>query len=303
MADAARTAIDEAYCVRVALMECLLSNDIMPLETKMEKEAETEKEEKEEKGVENVIDVIGTSNDVKVLKDGVEVEVMNVVTSDPMDELFIDQSSDSVIAAPTQLEMKSTNDSSGIVVMEVEERKEVLSGDSVEGKVQGSCSGEGRVEVVNKEIVTSEVAGKAELELETEVVKEVVKPVIKEKVKGEDEEDREYFQHLDATVHKDLCLVYLVSQQVSPPLLFLLPFSLIFLLSPSLLLSLLLLPLLLLVLLLLFIRLILIASYFFSTQAFLFISALQYYSLFFTLSILSFLFSSSLFLPSLTSLL
>ena len=218
VADAARTAIDEAHCVRIALKECLLSNDNITFKTKIETEAE---KEKEEKGVEHVIEVIGTSNDVKVLKDGVEiqVQVMDVVTSDPMDELFIDQPSDSVITAPTHVGLKSTNDSD-IVVMDVEDRKEAFNAGLAEGKEQGIDSGEGRVEVANKEIVTIEGKGTAEKETVKEAEKEteVVKAVIKEKVKDEDEEDREYFQHLDATVHKDLCLVYLVSQQVPPSL-------------------------------------------------------------------------------------
>lgn len=127
----------------------------------------------------------------------VVVEAMDVVSADPMDELFIDQSN-KFITTPTDQETKGV-EGSGNNAMEV---KGVSSEDG-EGK-KGHAEGVEGAEGVEKKVITTE--GKS--------VKEVVEEVVKDVEKEEEEEDREFLKHLDATVHNDLCLVYLVSQQV-----------------------------------------------------------------------------------------
>lgn len=134
----------------------------------------------------------------------VEVEVMDVVSADPMDELFIDQSN-KVITTHTDQLTKSM-EGGGNDAMEVEV-KDVLSKD--EGEKTGQVDG---AEGIEKTVISSE--GRTE------------KEVVKDAEKEEEEEDREFLKHVDAAVHKDLCLVYLVSQQVPPFFLYYLSSSL-----------------------------------------------------------------------------
>lgn len=130
----------------------------------------------------------------------VEVGVMDVVTADPMDELFIDQSN-KVIAPHTDQVTKSM-EGGGNDAMEVEVKDVSTNGvEEKKGQVEGGEGAEG----VEKKVILSE--GKTAAEVVRDVEKE------------EEEEDREFLKHLDAAVHKDLCLVYLVSQQVPPFLL------------------------------------------------------------------------------------
>jgi hypothetical protein len=122
----------------------------------------------------------------------VEVEVMDVVAADPMDELFIDQSNKAITTHTDQV--TKSMEGGGNDAMEVVVKDVVSNGvEDKKGQVEGA-------EGVEKMVISSE--GKT--------AEEVVRDVEKE----EEEEDREFLKHLDAAVHKDLCLVYLVSQQV-----------------------------------------------------------------------------------------
>ena len=124
----------------------------------------------------------------------VAVELMDLVTSDPMDELFIDQSNNDVVEVTINREMKNTEESRNVVML-VEDELNVLNTD-VEG-TKRQVGGEG---LKMRIVLTDENAEKA---------------AEKNVMKVAEEEEREYFRHLDAAVHRDLCLVYLVSQQVS----------------------------------------------------------------------------------------
>jgi hypothetical protein len=141
--------------------------------------------------------ILGVIPDTAAPQVEVEIEVMDVVASDPMDELFIDQSSKAITTHTDQV--TQSMEGGGNNAMEVEVKDVCIKGvEEKKGQAEGSEGAEG----VEKKVISSE--GKS--------AGEVVKDVEKE----EEEEDREFLKHLDAAVHKDLCLVYLVSQQVPP---------------------------------------------------------------------------------------